>query len=90
VFGPEDVDASTYGLEFVVSRFFSRFEPYVSVSGYLSHARETTSKVDLESENAFGAQATVGVVAEVSALRLGIEYHAARVPGASVKVGVGL
>lgn len=89
LFGPEDMKASTYGLDFLVSKEISRFEPYVGVSGYMARARETTSKVDLDDETAFGAQATVGITARVSLLRLGAEYHLAKVPGVSMKIAVG-
>jgi hypothetical protein len=89
LFGPEDMNATTYGLDLVVSKEVSRFEPYVGVSGYMARARETTSKVDLPTETAFGAQATVGVTARVSVLRLGAEYYVARVPGVSIKIAFG-
>ena len=87
--GPDDVQASTYGLDFLVSREFSIFAPYVGVSGYLAHARETTPKVALDDETAFGIQATLGVAARVSVLRLGAEYNLAKVPGFSMKVAFG-
>ena len=90
LFGPDDVKASTYGLEFLVSKEISRFSPYVGVSGYLARGHETTSKIDLDDENAFGAQATVGVAANVSVLRLGAEFNLAKVPGMSMKVAFGL
>lgn len=89
LFGPDDVRASTYGADVVVSREVSRFEPYVGVSGYMSRAQETTSKVDLDDETAFGAQATVGVAVRVSVLRLGAEYYLAKVPGISMKIAMG-
>ena len=89
LFGPDDMRASTYGLDFLVSREIAMLEPYVGVSGYMSRGRETTTKVDLENETAFGAQATLGIAARVSVLRLGAEYHLARVPGVSLKVAVG-
>jgi hypothetical protein len=90
VFGPEDVDANTVGLDFVVSKGMSVFEPYVSVSGYMAHARETTSKVDLDAETQFGAQATLGVAARVYGVTLGGEYTAAKVSGVSLKIGFGM
>jgi hypothetical protein len=89
LFGPEDLDATTYGLDVLVSRDISRFAPYLGVSGYLAHGRATTSKVDLPVENALGAQATVGVAARVSVVRLGAEFNLARVPGMSLKVAFG-
>lgn len=89
LFGPEDVKATTYGVDFLVSREISRFEPYAGVSGYMSRARETTSKVDLDAETAVGAQAMVGVAVRISVLRLGAEYYLARVPGVALKVAAG-
>jgi hypothetical protein len=88
--GPDDVKASTYGLDFLVSREFSIVTPYVGVSGYLARAQETTQKVDLDDETALGVQATVGVAARVSVLRLGAEYNLAKVSGVSMKVAFGL
>lgn len=89
LYGPDDVKASTYGLDFLVSRQISIVSPYVGVSGYMARARETTAKVDLDDETAFGAQATVGVAARVSVMRLGVEYNVAKVPGISMKVAFG-
>jgi len=90
LFGPEDLTATTYGADLVASTEFSVFAPYIGVSGYLAHARETTPKVDLDDESAFGAQATVGIAAQVSVLRIAAEYNLAKVPGISMKLGFGL
>ena len=81
--------ARSVGESLLISREFSRFAPYAGVSGYLARARETTPKVDLGAENAFGVQATVGVAARVSVVRLGAEYNLARVSGMSFRVGFG-
>jgi hypothetical protein len=89
LFGPEDMEVSTYGLGFLVSKDFSRFSPYVGVSGYLARGRETTSKVDLDDESVLGAQAMVGVAVSISVLRLGAELNLAKVPGYSLKVAFG-
>ena len=89
LFGPEDVRASTYGLDLVVSREFSRIAPYVGVSGYMARGRETSPNVDLDDVTAFGAQAMVGVSARVSIARLGAEFNLARVPTTSVKLAIG-
>lgn len=89
LFGPEDMRASTYGVDLLVSREFSRVAPYVGVSGYVARARETTPKVDLDDVTAVGAQATVGVSARLSVLRLGAEFSVARVPTTSVKLAFG-
>ena len=87
LFGPEDLNTSVVGLEVLASRDLSRFSPYAGVSGYLARAQETTSKVDLEDENVFGLRGMVGVVANVSSLRIGLETNFAKVPGYSFKVG---
>lgn len=89
LFGPEDLSASVYGLDFLMSKDLSVFSPYAGVSGYLSRGREHTSKVDLEDENVFGVHGTVGVAVSISALRLGAEYNVGRVAGYSFKVAVG-
>jgi hypothetical protein len=83
------MEVSTYGLGFLVSKDFSRFSPYVGVSGYLARGRETTSKVDLDDESVLGAQAMVGVAVSISVLRLGAELNLAKVPGYSLKVAFG-
>ena len=87
MFGPEDLNASVYGLDILASKDFSRFSPYVGVSGYLSRAQETTSKVNLENENVFGLQGMVGIAVNISVLRIGGEINFAKVPGYSFKVG---
>lgn len=90
LFGPDDVAASVYGLDLVVSRDISIFSPYVGVSGYLSRGHERTDKVDLEDENVLGVQAMAGVAASISVLRLGAEVNLARVPGYAFKVAFGI
>jgi hypothetical protein len=89
LYGPEDMDASTYGLDFVASKDVSRFSPYVGVGAYWSRARETTSKVDLEDESVVGVQGTVGLAVRLWALRLGAEAHLAEVSGYSFKIAFG-
>jgi len=86
LFGPEDMTMTTYGLDFVVSKDVSRFSPYAGVSGYMARGRETTSKVDLDPETVFGAQAMFGVLARVSMVTLGAEFNLAKVSGVSMKV----
>lgn len=90
LFGPEDMQATTYGLDFLLSKELSIFDPYIGVSGYMARAHETTPKVDLPTETAFGAQATLGATAHLSAVRLGAEYHVAKKSGVSLKVAFGL
>jgi len=89
VYGPEDMDLSTYGLDFLVSKEIGRFSPYVGVGGYLSRGHETTSKVDLEDENVFGALGTAGVSMRVWLLSLGTEFTVAQVSSYAFKLGFG-
>lgn len=89
LFGPEDLNASVLGLDVLASRDFSAISPYVGVSGYLSRGQERTAKVDLENENVFGVQGTMGVAVNLRALRLGAEYSVGRVNGYSVKIAFG-
>jgi hypothetical protein len=89
LFGPDDVSVSVYGADLFVSKKLSVFAPYAGVSGYLSHGKETTSKVTLDSENVLGVHGTMGVAANVSFLRLGAEYNVGKVSGYSFKIGYG-
>jgi hypothetical protein len=90
LFGPEDVTATVYGADLLVSKDVLRFlSPYAGVSGYLSRARETTSKVQLDDESVFGVQGMLGVAARVSVLSVSAEVNFARVMGYSLKIGLG-
>jgi hypothetical protein len=90
LFGPEDLTASVYGLDFVVSRDLSSvFSPYAVVSGYMARGHERTPKVDLDDENVLGVQGAVGMAAKISVVRLGAEVSLGRVSGYSFKVAVG-
>jgi hypothetical protein len=89
LFGPEDLSASVFGLDFVVSKDLWVLSPYVGVAGYLSRGTEHTSKVDLDAENVLGAQGTVGVAYSLSILRLGAEYTVGRVNAYAFKVAFG-
>jgi hypothetical protein len=88
--GPDDVRATVYGADLLVSREVGRFSPYAVVSGYLSRGHEHTSKVDLKSESVFGVQASAGVAVRIAGVRLGAEYNVARVTGYSFKIGYGI
>jgi len=89
LYGPEDMNASTYGLELLASKDIWRVSPYAAVSGYLSRGHETTSKVDLDDENILGVQATIGAAASLSVLRLGAEFNLAKVTGYAFRIGLG-
>jgi hypothetical protein len=89
LFGPEDLSATVYGLELVVSRELSVVTPYAAVAGYLSSGREHTSKVNLADEHVFGVRGTLGVAARISVLRLGAEVNLGEVTGYAIKVGFG-
>jgi hypothetical protein len=91
LFGPEDVSATVYGADVLVSKDVARFlTPYAGISGYLSRASEKTSTVNLDDENVFGVQGMLGISARVSVITVGAELNLARVMGYSFKVGVGM
>ena len=90
LFGPDDLNAGVYGLDFVVSKEVSRFEPYIGVSGYMSRGQETTTKVDLEDETEFGAQGMLGVTMRMHVMRMGAEFTAAKKPVTTLKVAFAL
>jgi hypothetical protein len=93
MYGPEDLEFSVYGADFLASRRYGMFggklalSPYAGVSATLSRSHEKSAVVDLDDENVFGAQATAGAVAEFSVARVAVEYSAARVQSMSLKIG---
>jgi hypothetical protein len=93
LFGPEDVGMTVFGLDLVASKTFAVNEwmtlsPYVIGSGYLSHARESSTVVNLESETVPGLQAMIGAAVEVYQARLAVEISAARVHTFAIKLGM--
>jgi len=93
LFGPEDVGLTVFGLDLVASKTFAvndwmTISPYVTGSGYLSYARESSSVVNLESETVPGMQAMVGAAVEIYQARLAAEISAARVSTFAIKLGV--
>jgi hypothetical protein len=89
LFGPDDLNATVLGADLVVSRDVAFLSPYAGVSGYLSRAQETTSKVNLEDESSIGARGTLGVVLSIRKLKVGAEYNVTKVTGYSFKVAFG-
>jgi hypothetical protein len=94
IYGPEDVDFTVYGADFVASRTYAigrrlALSPYGGVSTSLSRAHETSAVVSLDDETVLGAQAMVGAVAQFAKARVALEYGVARLPTLSLKIGVG-
>ena len=94
MYGPEDMDFSVYGADFVASRAlrlspWATLSPYAGVSGYLARGHEKTPVVSLANENVFGARASVGAELRLFKARLAAEYNAARVGGVSLRIGFG-
>jgi hypothetical protein len=91
--GPEDMAFAVAGADFVASRKYGMLggrlavSPYAGVSTTLSRAQEKSAVVELDDEHVFGAQATLGAVAEFSVARVAFEYSAARVQSMSLKIG---
>lgn len=95
IYGPDDMSFAVYGTDFLVSKKFAvtdwaSVSPYAGASAYLSHAREKSDVVNLNDEKVFGGQGTVGAVAQISVMRLGVEYNFAKVNTFSYKLGVNL
>jgi prepilin-type processing-associated H-X9-DG protein len=94
LYGPEDLKLGVCGLDLIASKEFPAFfdwasiSPYVGVSSYLSYARETSSRVNLEDEGAAGSQAMVGAVLKLSKAQLGVEYNFAKLNTVSFRIGV--
>ena len=94
LYGPDDVDLTVIGWDFVASREFglttwASVSPYAGVSSYFSMAHEKSPVVDLDNENIGGSQAMIGAVVQLSAARLAIEYNKAKVNSVSMKIGFG-
>lgn len=100
IFGPEDLKMTVYGTDLIASREFHfplsfakhglSVSPYVGLSTYLSTTKETTDLVNLDPEQAFGAQAMVGTTVNFSVVRLGVEYNVAKLSTVSFRLGVGI
>ena len=94
MYGPEDLDFRVYGADLLASREFTAWggratvSPYALVSASLGRSHEKSSVVDLEDENVFGTQATVGVEARVWKAKVGVEYGVAKVSSFSLKMGM--
>lgn len=95
LYGPKDVEFKNAGLDVLASKRFKIYcnwlsvSPYCSVSTFFSHAREKSDLVNLKDENLFGLQAAVGASAQISILRLGVEYNTASINTLSYKIGIG-
>jgi hypothetical protein len=95
MYGPADLDFSVYGLDLVASRKYpvwsgrALISPYVALATSVSRSHEKSSAVNLADDSVWGAMATVGFAAQLSAARIAVELGAARVPSLSFKLGVG-
>jgi hypothetical protein len=94
MYGPDDLNFTGYGADFLASREFClhekwlRVAPYVVFSTFLSSAHEKSSVVDLENERVAGLQGSIGVLAKVAPMRFAVEYNHAKINTVSMKVGV--
>lgn len=94
LYGPEDLNFTTYGADVIVSRrvIVSRWvkvSPYAGVSSYLANSHEKSPVVSLTDEHLLGGQAMVGAEVQLSKARLAAEYNISRVNSFSLKVGIG-
>lgn len=94
IYGPADFTFSTIGLELVGSKKFNLYSdwialtPYANASLIWSGARERTDAVNLKDENVFNVQGSAGAVAQVSFLRLAVEYNQGVTNTFSYRMGV--
>ena len=94
IYGPDDLDFSTYGADVIVSRRVTvskwiKVSPYAGVSSYLASSHEKSPVVNLADEHVLGGQAMVGAEVQLSKARLAAEYNVSRVNSFSLKVGIG-
>jgi hypothetical protein len=92
LFGPEDLNLTVYGLDLIASRQYPllarvSIAPYVGVSGYLSSSHEKAAVVSLHDERVAGVHAMAGAVAQISVLRIAVEYDAGSVQARTVRIG---
>ena len=93
MYGPEDLNLTTYGLDLIASKEFilhekwARLAPYAGISTYLSCTHEKSEVVELQDEQVFGVQANAGIVAKVAFARIAVEYSLANVNTVSFKLG---
>jgi hypothetical protein len=94
IFGPEDIDLTTYGIDILASKRVDVYEewcslvPYAGASAYLTRAHEKSIRVNLRDESIAGLQAMVGTEVHLSFVRLAAEYNIAVVSTFSMKIGV--
>jgi len=93
LYGPEDLDFTTYGADLLVSRRITvskwlKVSPYAGLSSYLTHSHEKSPVVNLADEHVLGGQAMLGAELQLSKARLAAEYNFSRVNSLSLKVGI--
>lgn len=94
IFGPKDVAFKNSGIDLLASKTFKirynwlSVSPYAYASGYFARGHEKSDVVDLKDENLFGFQGAVGASANISIVRLGVEYNMSRINTLSYKIGV--
>jgi hypothetical protein len=94
MYGPEDLNFSVYGADFVASRRLTvtrwiSVSPYAGVSTYLASSHEKSAVVHLNDEHVLGGLAMLGAEMRVSKARFAAEYGVSRVNSFSLKLAVG-
>ncbi|HVZ49235.1 MAG TPA: hypothetical protein VG916_10660 [Gemmatimonadaceae bacterium] len=94
LFGPDDVDLTVAGFDVLASRTirfngWASVSPYAGWSSYLSHSHEKSPVVDLADQTAAGSFGTMGATVQLSWMKIGVEYNAAKVRSTSLKIGFG-
>jgi hypothetical protein len=93
IYGPEDLNFAIYSLDILASKRFLLYKnrlsisPYAGCSGYLSHAHEKSTLVNLKDENVLGMQGTAGAVFGIGNFSIASEFNAAKVNTVSLRLG---
>jgi hypothetical protein len=94
LYGPADLNLYVCGFDVLASKKLAlcsdwlSLSPYAGISTYGSHAHEKTDAVNLKDEWVSGMHGMAGAVAQISIVRLGVEYNIANVNTFSYKLGV--
>lgn len=87
--GVQDLNYHLWGVDLSASKKIGLLTPYLGIGANLGRAIETTSKVNLRSENVLTPRGIVGTQLALSFLRLTAEMDIATVPTFSLRTGFG-
>jgi hypothetical protein len=74
-------------IDLLVSKQWKIFEPYAGISTQLNHGKETTSKVELTSENSMTPRLMIGTQLKYKFATASVEYDVSTLNTLAFKVG---